>query len=111
MTAQIDKRIAGLAVSLGTAAILGGAAWVRDIDVRVALLEDDLTETVEIVALLHPPVRASVRHAEAFHAAGARQDKAQQRRALLQQLQAQAVRVEYAGDDDDSAGDDDDSAS
>ena len=60
MTAEVDKKIAGVAVSVLTATMLGGAAWVRDVDIRLSIVEDDLTETVEIVGLLHPPTRLSV---------------------------------------------------
>ena len=43
-----------------TASIIAGFSFIKDVESRLAIIEDDLGETVEVVGMLHPPQRASV---------------------------------------------------
>jgi len=97
----MKDKINGTVAALVTAALVGGFAWVQEIGTRLALVEDDLGETVDVIALLHPPQRASAERAsEAFHTG----DAHQQRRSKLERLREQCeVPPERQGDDDDSA--------
>jgi len=99
-----DKRLASIALGLMGSAIVGGAVWVRDMDVRVALLEDDLTETVETMAILHPIADAQDPPEWTLTAPKGR-EQAYARQRLLEQLRESPVL-----DDDDSSGDDDSAA-
>lgn len=106
---DISSKIGGIAVAVVTSAIIGGFVWVQDVSTRMALIEDDLGETVDVIALLHPPSKSArlVADQEAFLTGG----KSEQRRSKLQQLKRQVAETAPEGDDDDSsAGDDDDSA-
>ena len=79
----MKDRLNGIVAALVTASLLGGFAWVQEIGTRLALVEDDLGETVDVIALLHPPTRAELRTAsEVFHTS----DKHEQRRRKLKQL-------------------------
>lgn len=44
-----------LVLTLLTASLFGGWSWIRDIETRIAILEDDLDETVTVIGVLHPP--------------------------------------------------------
>lgn len=44
-----------LVLAILSAAIFGGWTWIRDIETRIAIIEDDLDETVTIIGALHPP--------------------------------------------------------
>ena len=97
---DVSGKIGGIAVAVVTSAIIGGFVWVQDIGTRVAIIEDDLGETVDVISLLHPP--SSSAHLTAWQEVsltGSTRNK-------LEQLKKQAK-----GDDDDSAGGDDDDSS
>jgi alpha/beta superfamily hydrolase len=49
-----------LIMALLTAALLGGFSFVKDIESRLAVIEDDLDETVKIVGSLHPPQKNTI---------------------------------------------------
>ena len=44
-----------LVLTIITATIFGGWNWIRDIETRIAIIEDDLDETVTVIGVLHPP--------------------------------------------------------
>lgn len=44
-----------LVLAILSAAIFGSFTWIRDMDLRMAIIEDDLDETVTIIGVLHPP--------------------------------------------------------
>ena len=44
-----------LVLAILSAAIFGGWTWIRDIETRLAIIEDDLDEAVSIIGILHPP--------------------------------------------------------
>lgn len=91
-------------ISVSVAAILGGFAWVRDIDKRMVMLDvlsDDLDNVVGTMQMLHPP-RSSELHAaeETFFGSDSGSPK---RRKMLEQLRQQTAPPVAKGDDDDSA--------
>ena len=96
----ISNKIGGIAVAVATSAIIGGFVWVQEIGTRVAIVEDDLGEAVDVISLLHPPSSsAQLAVEQETLLTGTTRSK-------LEQLKKQAI-----GDDDDSsAGDDDDSS-
>lgn len=97
---DISNKVGGIAVAVVTSAIIGGFVWVQEIGTRVAIVEDDLGEAVDVISLLHPPsssAQLAVEQEAVFTGTT---------RSKLEQLKKQAK-----GDDDDSSsGDDDDSA-
>jgi hypothetical protein len=96
----MKDRLNGFLAAVITASLMGGFAWVQEMSIRLALVEDDLGETVDVISLLHPPQRAEVLQQPAFHTS----DKAEQRRSKLEQLREQCeVPPEPKGDDDDSS--------
>jgi hypothetical protein len=88
-----------IAVALVTSAIVGGFVWVQEMSTRLALVEDDLGETVDVIALLHPPQRAELLQEQVFHTG----DKREQMKSKLEQLKQQIAAPPPKGDDDDSA--------
>ena len=87
--------------ALVIASILGGFAWVRDVDGRLLIIEDDLTEAIEVVRMLHPPRIAADSAPPVLLTAPS--PKADKRRQMLQSLKEQARSPQTDGDDDDSA--------
>ena len=57
---EVSTKIIAIVASLLTTAILGGFSFIKEVESRLAIIEDDLGETVEVVGLLHPPQRAEV---------------------------------------------------
>ena len=57
MEANLGNRVQGIIVALIVAAIIGGWNWMQDMTTRVALLEDDLTETIEVLHTINRPLR------------------------------------------------------
>ena len=106
---DISSKVGGIAVTVVTSAIIGGFVWVQDVSTRLALVEDDLGETVDVISLLHPPSKTTelVADQEVFFTG----DKGERRRSKLEQLKRQVAETPPKGDDDDSSvGDDDDSS-
>lgn len=60
MTSEISSKALAVGASLMTASIIAGFSFIKDVESRLAIIEDDLGETVEVVGMLHPPQRASV---------------------------------------------------
>jgi hypothetical protein len=85
---ELDKKkkvgVGGLAVLVPL--IIAGFTSYSEQLTRIALIEDDLTETIEIVSTLHPPSptpRVYSVHAESEQS---QEDKAKRRRDLLDKL-------------------------
>jgi|TARA_Y100000310_G_scaffold239067_1_gene242618 hypothetical protein len=57
---EISTKLIGVGMALLTAALLGGVSFVKDIESRLAVIEDDLNETVKIVGSLHPPQKNTI---------------------------------------------------
>tara|TARA_R110000744_G_scaffold44498_4_gene99248 strand:- start:1173 stop:1499 length:327 start_codon:yes stop_codon:yes gene_type:complete len=57
---EISTKLITVVASLLAAAILGGFSFIKQVESRLAVIEDDLGETIEVVGLLHPPQRASL---------------------------------------------------
>tara|TARA_B100001123_G_scaffold235179_3_gene263783 strand:- start:2147 stop:2608 length:462 start_codon:yes stop_codon:yes gene_type:complete len=52
---NLNKKIAGVAIALLGGAIAAGFAFYVDTTARLRVIEDDLTEAVALIALIHPP--------------------------------------------------------
>lgn len=107
---DLSSKVSGIAAAVATSAIIGGFVWVQEVSTRLALVEDDLGETVDVISLLHPPSMGQVAEEQETFLAS---DKRQELRSKLEQLKQQVAVPPAKGDDDDSAapkGDDDDSS-
>ena len=97
---MVKLNLTGILTTLLTTLIVGGFVWVQEIGTRLALVEDDLSETVDVISLLHPPQRAELHlRTPVFHTS----DKHEQRRSKLEQLKQQCEEPPPVGDDDDSS--------
>jgi hypothetical protein len=96
---MVKLNLTGILTTLLTTLIVGGFVWVQEIGTRLALVEDDLGETVDVISLLHPPQRAELLQEQVFHTS----DKHEQRRSKLEQLKQQCEEPPPVGDDDDSS--------
>ena len=95
-------RLLGMASALIVSAIGAGFVWVQDIGTRLALVEDDLTETVDVMMVLHPRSPSASLPPGSFFLADGKQQQHQERKRALNQLRQQTVK-QPPGDDDDSA--------
>ena len=57
---ELSSKALAVGASLMTATIIAGFSFIKEVESRLAIIEDDLGETVEVVGMLHPPQRASV---------------------------------------------------
>ena len=66
---ELSSKALAVGASLMTASIIAGFSFIKDVESRLAIIEDDLGETVEVVGMLHPPSRASLSvESETFYA-------------------------------------------
>ena len=88
-----------LVLTIITATIFGGWNWIRDIETRIAIIEDDLDETVTVIGVLHPPspIRPATFFADAI-ASDKCGPRCQARRKNLRDLKPDAPTPD-AGDD------------
>lgn len=90
MQANLGNRIQGIVVALLIAAIIGLFNWVQGMNTRVAILEDDLDETivaVEQIMVPEPPkAEARVESARTVKPTESRRAK---RKKLLRELRRQ----------------------
>lgn len=57
---ELSTKLIAIVATLLTTAILGGFSFIKEVESRLAIIEDDLGETVDVVGMLHPPQRASI---------------------------------------------------
>tara|TARA_Y100000296_G_C5031220_1_gene184947 strand:+ start:105 stop:437 length:333 start_codon:yes stop_codon:yes gene_type:complete len=83
---DLSTKILAVIASLMTTAIIGGFSFIKQVESRLAVIEDDLGETVEIVGMLHPPQRSSVHITpEVYYA----DNKKKKRKKILDRLKKQ----------------------
>lgn len=104
--ASLNKKIAGGSCALAVAALAWAGSWVLDIEKRVAILEDDTDEVVQVIALLHPPQPGVTPTGKAETRQEARRSALE---ALRQQVAPTPPKNEAKAPDDDDSADDDDS--
>ena len=85
---ELDKKkkvgVGGLAVLVPL--IVAGVTSYSEQMTRIALIEDDLTETIEIVSTLHPPSPTPRVYSVHAKSEQSQDDKAKRRRDLLDKL-------------------------
>ena len=96
-------RLLGMISTLVVSAIGAGFLWVQAIGTRVALIEDDLTETVDVMMVLHPRGPAASLAVEPLFFTDDKEKQHEERQRALKELRAQMVEPP-PGDADDSAG-------
>ncbi len=57
---DLSTKVLAVIASLMTTSIIAGFSFIKQVESRLAVIEDDLGETVEVVGMLHPPQRSSV---------------------------------------------------
>ena len=88
---ELSSKALAVGASLMTASIIAGFSFIKDVESRLAIIEDDLGETVEVVGMLHPPSRASLSvESETFYA----DNKKKKRKKTLDRLREQAKEKE-----------------
>ena len=87
MEANIGNRIQAIIVALIVAAIIGGWNWMQDMTTRVAIIEDDLTETIEVLhTLIQPRPRRPAAVREIKERKKRKQTRRAKRRSQLKEL-------------------------
>ena len=88
----ILKHISSVLIALVIAAILGGFSWVREVDKKVALLEDDLGEVIEALSRAQGDAASpapTVRRSKSSCDAQCRKERKKRRRKQLRDIKAQ----------------------
>lgn len=87
---ELSSKALAVGASLMTASIIAGFSFIKDVESRLAIIEDDLGETVEVVGMLHPPQRASVDDSFVGPPVTYADNKKEKRKKILDRLKEQA---------------------
>ena len=83
---DLSTKVLAVIASLMTTAVIAGFSFIKQVESRLAVIEDDLGETVEVVGMLHPPQRSSVHVTPEIYYADSKKKK---RKKVLDRLKKQ----------------------